>query len=111
MFLFFVIGDVPYFPLFTDIEVMESLHLDMGRCYTLNPLTKTKHSWKEAGFSIMLRHDTNNTRVSVGDMPPGWHVFIHDETEGFAGKSKYNDIGHRLVHIICSKNGEQMYAI
>uniref|UniRef100_A0A182WA48 Uncharacterized protein n=1 Tax=Anopheles minimus TaxID=112268 RepID=A0A182WA48_9DIPT len=42
-----------------NIEVVESLHLDMGRCYTLNPLTTTKHSWKEAGYSIMLRHDTN----------------------------------------------------
>ncbi|KFB49246.1 AGAP010146-PA-like protein [Anopheles sinensis] len=67
-----------------DIQVVESLHLDMGRCYTLNPQTTTKHSWKEAGYSIMLRHDTNLTQVTVGDTPPGWHVFIHDESEGFA---------------------------
>ncbi|XP_050087836.1 acid-sensing ion channel 2 isoform X1 [Anopheles aquasalis] len=67
-----------------NIQVEESLHLDMGRCYTLNPLVTTKHSWKEAGYSIMLRHDANVTQVSVGDTPPGWHVFIHEQKEGFA---------------------------
>uniref|UniRef100_A0A182YIM6 Uncharacterized protein n=1 Tax=Anopheles stephensi TaxID=30069 RepID=A0A182YIM6_ANOST len=64
-----------------NIEVVESLHLDMGRCYTLNPLITTKHSWKEAGYSIMLRHDTNISRVSVGDTPPGWHYLFLEVNE------------------------------
>ncbi|XP_058056300.1 acid-sensing ion channel 2 [Anopheles bellator] len=67
------------------IEVEESLHLDMGRCYTLNPLITTKHSWKDAGYSIMLRHDSNmSIPMTVGETLPGWHIFIHEQKEGFA---------------------------
>lgn len=70
----------------TDVEVISSMHLDMGQCFTLNPLTTTTHSWKDVGFSILLQHDIRDDVYYLGEDLPGWHIFIHDPVEGFAGK-------------------------
>ncbi|XP_055547330.1 uncharacterized protein LOC129731383 [Wyeomyia smithii] len=67
-----------------NVEVISSMHFDMGQCFTLNPLTTTTHSWKEAGFSILLLHDTRPAEYFLSENLPGWHVFIHDQAEGFA---------------------------
>ncbi|XP_053691765.1 uncharacterized protein LOC128740255 [Sabethes cyaneus] len=67
-----------------NIEVVGSMHLDMGLCFTLNPLTTTTHSWKQAGYSIMLMHDIRDEEYFLGENQPGWHVFVHDQAEGFA---------------------------
>ncbi|KAL1398818.1 hypothetical protein pipiens_008661 [Culex pipiens pipiens] len=67
-----------------NIEITSGMHLDMGQCFTMNPLVTTEHSWKAAGYSILLMHDTRNDEYFLGDDVPGWHVFIHDQSEGFA---------------------------
>ncbi|XP_055593755.1 uncharacterized protein LOC129744959 [Uranotaenia lowii] len=67
-----------------NVEVTSGIHLDMGRCFTLNPLVTTNHSWKDAGYSVMLKHDTREKYYYLGQDTPGWHVFIHDKSEGFA---------------------------
>ncbi|XP_058451372.1 uncharacterized protein LOC131430409 [Malaya genurostris] len=68
-----------------NVEVISSMHLDMGQCFTLNPLTTTNHSWKEVGYSIMLQHDVKHSEAPLfGEDLPGWHVFIHAQAEGFA---------------------------
>ncbi|XP_062551382.1 uncharacterized protein LOC134216530 isoform X4 [Armigeres subalbatus] len=68
-----------------NVEVISSMHLDMGQCFTLNPLTTTTHSWKDYGYSVLLQHDIKDETYYLGEELPGWHVFIHDPTEGFAG--------------------------
>ncbi|XP_029729547.2 uncharacterized protein LOC109429390 [Aedes albopictus] len=67
-----------------NVEVISSMHLDMGQCFTLNPLTTTTHSWKDVGFSILLQHDIRDDVYYLGEDLPGWHIFIHDPVEGFA---------------------------
>ncbi|XP_062551380.1 uncharacterized protein LOC134216530 isoform X2 [Armigeres subalbatus] len=67
-----------------NVEVISSMHLDMGQCFTLNPLTTTTHSWKDYGYSVLLQHDIKDETYYLGEELPGWHVFIHDPTEGFA---------------------------
>ncbi|XP_058815463.1 uncharacterized protein LOC131678978 [Topomyia yanbarensis] len=67
-----------------NIEVIGSMHLDMGHCFTLNPLVTTNHSWKQVGYSILLMHDMRDEEYFLGEVLPGWHIFIHDPAEGFA---------------------------
>lgn len=73
--------------LFTALDIDSSIHLYMGRCYTLRPKYAMKRVSKDVGYSIMLGHNivktTSDVDTKSGD---GWHIFIHDKRENFTGK-------------------------
>lgn len=69
-----------------DVRIVRSLHFNMGLCFTVNPLIKTRGAWKDYGYSIMLEHNLTDNSHSLTAINPGWHVFIHEESETFSGK-------------------------
>lgn len=60
----------------------------MGQCQTIIPKNGTECTWKSCGYSFLLRHENiENVENSDSDMmPAGWHMFIHEPKEKFAGK-------------------------
>lgn len=76
-----------YFFFFTDIVISNAINLNFGQCQTVTPLTLSKNSWKDAGYSFLLNHDIvsiDDTNSSSIISTPGWHVFIHDEKISFS---------------------------
>lgn len=61
----------------------------MGRCFTVNPLIKTRGAWKTFGYSIMLEHNLTDHSQSLTTINPGWHLFIHEDSEKFSGKRSH----------------------
>lgn len=73
---------------FSDVEIVSSMHFNLGQCQTIVPLVATDGSWKSYGFSMILHHDISTINDSTSDIPPGWHMFIHEPKENFTGKNK-----------------------
>ncbi|XP_055633180.1 uncharacterized protein LOC129773577 [Toxorhynchites rutilus septentrionalis] len=67
-----------------NIKTTPNMHLNLGNCFTLDPLVTTSHTWRDAGYSIFLQHDSDDDYSDQLEDVPGWHVFIHDRAEGFA---------------------------
>lgn len=69
------------------MDIDSSIHLYMGRCYTLRPRIAMKRVSKDVGYSLHLGHNivqtTSDVDTKSGD---GWHIFIHDKRENFTGK-------------------------
>lgn len=84
---FHFIKNIFFFENFTlDVRVVSSLHFNMGLCFTVNPLIKTRGAWKDFGYSIMLEHNLTDDSQSLTTINPGWHTFIHEESEKFSGE-------------------------
>jgi hypothetical protein len=68
------------------VELVSSIHFNLGRCVTLKPLVQTKESFKEGGYSLILQHNMTTIDDTKSEIPPGWHIFIHEAKEPFTGE-------------------------
>lgn len=50
----------------------------------------------------MLEHNLTDHSQSLETINPGWHVFIHEDTEKFSGKSSIQTY-HSLIHFLNNK--------
>lgn len=71
---------------FVDVDVVSSLHFNMGQCQTIVPKITTEGTWRRFGYSMFLDHDISKYTQSSSELTPGWHLFIHDIRENFTGK-------------------------
>lgn len=82
-----------------NVEVEETMHFSLGRCYSIKPKISTKMASKNSGYRFEVAHDFPIDDIDRLEREnPGFHVYIHEPgvrfTEHFAlspgsGRSEY----------------------
>lgn len=68
----------------SNVDIEETLHFSLGRCFTLKPKISTNMPSKDSGYSIMLAHDfISNDQNLIEQINPGFHIYIHEPNERF----------------------------
>lgn len=65
------------------MSIVTDIYFELGQCHTLVPEISIKKVSQESGFSLILTHD--NVMDPHG-IKPGWHIYIHETKDHFAGK-------------------------
>ncbi|CAD7085902.1 unnamed protein product [Hermetia illucens] len=82
------------------INITSNLHFTYGMCHTFRGVRPTKSSFKDHGYSIMVKHDLTKEEGDILDVDVGWHIFIHELAEEFteirtkaSGRVEYMFVG------------------
>lgn len=73
------------YSLLLDVEVVNSIHFLLGQCQTFYPKVYPSIVSKETGYAVLLNHSMTDIDKTPSTVPPGYHVFIHETDEPFAG--------------------------
>lgn len=67
------------------MSVVSDLYFRLGQCHTFVPQIAIENASKDSGYSVILKHDGIEDEIYPKE--PGWHIYIHETKEHFAGKN------------------------
>lgn len=65
------------------MSIVSDIYFELGQCHTLMPNMSIKKASQDSGYSVVLKHDSVTDPHGV---TPGWHIYIHETKDHFAGK-------------------------
>lgn len=88
-----------------NVEVEETLHFTLGRCYSIKPKISTTKASKNSGFRFEVSHDfMSDDQNLIERENPGFHVYIHEPGVRFTEHGVLSSGSGRVEYLFVNLN-------